>query len=206
MVGVIKDYHHESLKDVVQPTIYGLFPTSTQFLSIKLAAADAGNIVEKSREIWQSYFPGYPFESFFLDDDFNKQYQAEERLMNVIYLFSFLATVIACLGLFGLAAFTAAQRTKEIGVRRVLGASVGSIVRLLSTEFLILVTIGFVIAVPATVYGMGKWLAPFPEKVTIAWWIFALAGLGAVVVAIATVSIQAIRTASADPVKSLRYE
>lgn len=206
VVGVIQDYHHESLKDVVQPTIYSLFPASSRFLSIKLASGDASNIITSANEIWTSFFPGYPFESFFLDDDFNKQYQAEERLMNVFYVFSFLATIIACLGLFGLAAFTAAQRTKEIGIRKVMGASVGSIVRLLSTEFVILVSIGLLIAIPATVYGMNLWLAPFPEKVPIAWWVFGVAGLGAIVVALATVSYQAVRAASADPVKSLRYE
>ena len=206
VVGVVSDYHHESLKNVVQPTVYNLFLRSNNYLSIKLAGSALSTSVDDAKAIWTSFYPEYPFESFFLDDDFNKQYQAEERLMNVFYVFSFLATIIACMGLFGLAAFTAAQRTKEIGVRKVMGASVRSIVRLLSTEFMVLVGVGLLIAVPVTSYSMGVWLEPFKVKVPISWWVFVLSGLGAVLIALATVSFQAIRAASADPIRSLRYE
>lgn len=206
VVGVVSDYYHNSLKQTIQPTAFLLSLGSTRFLSLRVKGADASKVVADAEALWTSLFPGFPFESFFLNDDFNRQYQSEERLMNVFPIFSFLAILIACLGLFGLAAFTAAQRTKEIGIRKVLGASVFSVVQMLSKEFVVLVAVGLGIAVPSCIYAMNLWLAPFPVQVPIHWWVFALAGLGALVIALATVSFQAIRVASADPVTSLRYE
>ncbi len=206
VIGVVGDYHHESLKDVIQPSMYQLSPRAVGFVSIRVAGNDASEAIAQVREVWASLFPAFPFESFFLDDDFNRLYQSEERMMNIFGIFSFLAILIACLGLFGLAAFTAAQRTKEIGVRKVMGATVPSIVRLLSTEFGYLVLAGFVVAVPATLYGIGKWLEPFPYQISVSWWVFALAGIGTLTIALVTVGFQAAKAASADPVRSLRYE
>jgi putative ABC transport system permease protein len=206
VIGVVSDYHHGSLKEAVRPTRYDLDLNATSYLALRISGSDASQAVEEARTLWASIFPGFPFESFFLDDDFNRQYQAEERLMSVFKIFSVLAILIACLGLFGLAAFTAAQRTKEIGVRKVLGASVFSIIRLLSKEFVVLVLFGLVLAVPATIYGMNRWLEPFPYRVDVAWWVFGLVGLGALAIALLTVGYQAAKVASADPVTSLRYE
>jgi putative ABC transport system permease protein len=206
VIGVVGDYYHSSLKVEIQPTIFALAPQSTNFLLLRVAGADAVEVVAESKAEWAALFPGFPFESFFMDDDFNKQYQAEERLMNVFSIFSFLAILIACMGLFGLAAFTAAQRTKEIGIRKVMGASIFSVVKLLSKEFVILVMVGLVVAVPAAVYGMNLWLEPFPIQVPLHWWVFGLAGAGAMIIALVTVGYQAVRAASADPISSLRYE
>jgi len=156
--------------------------------------------------IWMTFFPEIAFNSFFLDDDFNRQYQAEERLQRIFTLFSVLAVLIACLGLFGLAAFTAQQRTKEIGIRKVMGASVGSLVGLLSREFAILVLVGLLIAVPVTLWGLNLWLEPFSYRIEIEWWVFLLSGAITLAIALLTVGWQAMRAASADPIKSLRYE
>ncbi len=206
VIGVIADYHHTSLKDAVQPTMFFLTDRMNNFLSLKVQGLDASQAVAQAEEMWTSMFPAYPFESFFLDDDFNRQYQAEERLMNVFSIFSTLAILIACLGLFGLAAFTAQQRTKEIGIRKVLGANVPSLIGLLTREFAILVGVGLVIAVPSTIYGLNAWLEPFPYRIEIAWWVFAVSGMAALVIALLTVGYQAAKVASADPVSSLRYE
>ena len=150
--------------------------------------------------------PGQPFSYAFLEDSFDAMYRAEQRIGTIALTFACLAIFIACLGLFGLAAFTAEQRTKEIGVRKVLGASVGSIVALLSKDFLKLVLIAIVIASPIAWYAMNRWLQDFAYKITIEWWVFALAGLLAVGIALLTVSFQSIRAALMNPVKSLRSE
>jgi len=206
VIGVIGDYHHTSLKTEIQPTMF--FPTErvNNFISLNVAGADAARTMEAVGAEWAALFPAFPFEGFFLDDDFNRQYQAEERLMNVFGIFSTFAIFIACLGLFGLAAFTAQQRTKEIGIRKILGANVSSLIGLLSREFAALVLVGLVVAIPMTIYGLGKWLEPFPYKIEIAWWVFGLAGLAAMAIALLTVGYQAAKVALADPVTSLRYE
>ena len=176
------------------------------YLSLKIAGSDAFDAVEAVSALWSSQFSAYPFESWFLDDNFNKQYQSEERLRDVFSLFSMLAVFIACLGLFGLSAFTAQQRTKEIGIRKIMGASVPSLVTLLSREFALLVLVGLVVAVPATVYGLNLWLEPFPYRTDIAWWVFALSGMAALAIALVTVGYQANKAASGDLVSSLRNE
>ena len=157
-------------------------------------------------QVWQTFFPGYPFDYFFLDEDYARQYQAEERLTTIFAAFSFLAILISCLGLFGLAAFTAQQRTKELGIRKTLGASVPDLVTLLSKNTLILVGIAFLIATPVTYVAMQQWLAGFAYSTDISWSIFLITGLVAYAVALLTVSYQAIKAALMDPVKALRYE
>lgn len=206
IVGVLSDYHHTSLREVIQPTMY--FPTDRvmNFISLRIAGQDALAATAAVEGVWSELFPDMTFDSFFQDDDFNRQYQAEERLQRIFSLFSALAIIIACLGLFGLAAFTAQQRTKEIGVRKVLGASMPSLVGLLSKEFAVLVVVGLVISIPGVLYGLGRWLEAFPYRVDIAWWVFLVSGLAALVIALLTVGYQALRAASSDPVRSLRYE
>jgi putative ABC transport system permease protein len=156
--------------------------------------------------IWLKDVPATPFDYTFLDDKVQHQYQSETTMSHIINAFAGMAIVISCLGLFGLAAFSAEQRTKEIGIRKVLGASTGGIVRLLSGDFVKLVAIAFVIATPVAWWAMHQWLQAFVYKVTIAWWMFALAGLSAIIVALFTVSFQAIKAAVANPVKGLRSE
>ena len=150
--------------------------------------------------------PEAPLSFSFIDQRFAQLYQAEERFGKVVSYFAALAIMIACLGLFGLASFAAEQRTKEVGVRKVLGASVGSIVLLLSKDFTRVVLIAFVVACPLAYLAMNQWLDTFAYRIGISWWIFIGAGLATLVIALATVSYQAIRVALADPVKALRYE
>jgi putative ABC transport system permease protein len=156
--------------------------------------------------LYKQSFPGNPFEYFFADEQYNRQYQTEHQYGEIFTTASLLAIFIACLGLFGLAAFTAEQRTKEIGVRKVMGASVSSIVGLLSTDFLKLVAIAFVIAVPLVWIAMSRWLEDFAYKTELSWWIFAGAGVLAGLIALITVGTQALKAAVMNPIKSLRTE
>ena len=155
---------------------------------------------------WKQIAPGQPFSYQFMDDSFDEMYRAEQRIGTIALTFAALAILIACLGLFGLAAFMAEQRTKEIGVRKVLGASVTSIIGLLSKDFLKLVLIAICIASPLAWYAMNQWLKDFAYKIDIEWWMFALAGLLAIGIALLTVSFQSIKAALMNPVKSLRSE
>jgi putative ABC transport system permease protein len=155
---------------------------------------------------WKELFPNHPFEYFFLDEEFNKQYAADEKIGRTFLVFTGIAIGVACLGLFGLATFTAQQRTKEIGVRKVLGASVPTIVLLLSREFTKLVIIAFLIATPLSYVLIGKWLENFASRIGISWDIFIIAGVGVLLIALLTVSYQSIKAALANPVKSLRSE
>ena len=152
------------------------------------------------------HFPGNPFEYFFLDDYFNKQYQSERKFGKLFSSFAILAVIIGCLGLFGLSAYTASQRVKEIGIRKVLGASVMNVTSMLSKDFLKLVIISIVIATPIAWFVMNNWLQDFAYRIEIGWWVFAVAGLSALLIALLTVSFQAIKAAMANPVKSLRSE
>jgi putative ABC transport system permease protein len=169
-------------------------------------AAKINQLVAQIQSKWRSLAPGLPFSYRFLDESFNEMYRAEQRVGKIALVFSVLAIFIACLGLFGLATFIAEQRTKEIGIRKVLGASVQGIVQMLSKDFMKLVAISFVIAAPMAWYFMHKWLQDFAFRINISWWIFAAAGLAALLIALVTVSFQAIRAAVSNPVKSLRTE
>ena len=206
IVGVIADYHHQSLRESVDPMMMIPLPQALGYASLRLAAGDTRAAVAEVEEAWNRLFPTAIFTSFFLDADYNQQYQAEEQLRSLFSIFAILAILIACLGLVGLATFTAQQRTKEIGVRKVLGASVPGIVTLLSREFAVLVGIGFVLAVPAAGYAMNLWLDTFPYHTSMGVMPFLMAGLGALLIALMSVGYQSFRAASADPVRSLRSE
>ena len=158
------------------------------------------------RQKWNKYFPNDPFSYSFLDDSFNEQYKADTRFGEVFGLFATLAIIIACFGLLGLSAYNVLQRTKEIGIRKVLGASVQNLLVLLSKEFLVLVLVSFIVAFPVAWIVMNNWLEDFAYRIHIRWWIFAVAGFLAIIIAILTVSIQALKAAVANPVKSLRTE
>lgn len=205
VIGVVKNFHYESLKENIQPL--GLFiDRSTGNIAVTLKAGDFSEALTNIENIWNRMAPSQPFNYRFMDESFNTTYDTEQRLGKIFTVFTFLSILIACLGLFGLAAFNAQKRTKEIGVRKVLGATVGQISYRLTTDFLKMVGISILIALPFGWYVMNKWLEDFSYRIEIGWWVFALAALLAVAVAILTVSYQSIKAAIANPVKSLRTE
>jgi putative ABC transport system permease protein len=206
IIGVINDYHQKSFRYPVEPTM--LFPaySSNSDIAIKVSAANLSATIAAVKNTYGSFFPGNLFDYYFLDDKFNKQYANDQLFGKAFSIFAGFAIFIACLGLLGLALFATAQRTKEIGVRKVLGASVGNIVALLSRDFILLVLIAFVIASPIAYFIMHQWLRDFAYRINVEWWVFAMAGVLAVAVALATISAQAIRAAVMSPAKSLRSE
>jgi putative ABC transport system permease protein len=208
VAGVMKDFNYNSLHKDVNPFMLVYNPERDDIANITVAANNKNykNLLGKIETIWQKDLPGTPFEYAFLDDEVQKQYETEITLARIINSFTLMAILISCLGLFGLAAFSAEQRNKEIGIRKVLGASVSGIVQLLSKDFLKLVLVAIVIATPIAWWAMNKWLQNFAYKIDITWWMLAIAGLVAILIALFTVSFQAIKAAIANPVKSLRTE
>jgi putative ABC transport system permease protein len=206
IVGVIGDYHQKSLRYPVEPTM--LFPaySSGSDIAIRVSAANLTATIAAVKKTDDSFFPGNLFDYYFLDEKFNKQYANDQLFGKAFSIFSGFAIFIACLGLLGLALFATAQRTKEIGVRKVLGASVGNIVLLLSKDFIVLVFAAFVIGAPIAWLIMHQWLQDFAYRIHIEWWVFAITGVLAVTIALATISVQAIRAAVSNPVRSLRAE
>jgi putative ABC transport system permease protein len=205
IVGVISNYNFYSLKMEVGPLLT-FYKNRVNYLVVEFKTANYKGALADVGSIWKGIMPGVPFEYSFLDTDLQKQYTEENTLQKISNSFTILAILISCLGLFGLAMFTAQQRIKEIGVRKVLGASVTGIISMLSKDFLKLVLISIVIACPVAWWLMSKWLEDFAYKTDIGWWVFVLAGIMALLVASVTVSFQAIKAAIANPVKSLRTE
>jgi putative ABC transport system permease protein len=206
IIGVIKDFHHQSMHEAISPEVMMYWPRLFYEISVKIAPQDISGTLAALEKTWQQLAPGFPFQYQFLDDYVASLYLAEEKTERTVETFSALAICIAGLGLFGLAAFAAEQRTKEVGIRKVLGASVAGVVALLSNDFVKLVLIANLFAWPMAWYAMNRWLQNFAYRIEIGWWIFALAGMGALAVALLTVSTQAIRAALANPVEALRYE
>ncbi|GLU43307.1 ABC transporter permease [Allomuricauda sp. NBRC 101325] len=206
VIGVIKDFHFESLRDQVESLALFYGGEFASNLSVKLNEGDVTRTIADIENIWMDIAPTQPFEYYFMDDSFNTSYEAEQRLGQIFMIFTILSIFIACLGLFGLAAFNAQKRVKEIGVRKVLGAGVGQIVFRLSMDFLKLVGLSVIIALPLGWYAMDRWLEDFSYRIDIPWWIFVLSALLAVGVALLTVSYQSIKAAIVNPVKSLRTE
>jgi len=205
IVGVTKDYNYSSLKEQVQPLM--VFYTSQPSNMIVATTSDNyQSLLSDIGVIWKKIIAGTPFEYSFLDEEIQRQYTEEATLRKISDSFTILAILISCLGLFGLAMFTAQQRIKEIGVRKVLGASVTGIVSMLSKDFLKLVFISIFVATPIAWWAMNKWLQDFAYKINISLWVFVLAGTVALLIALITISFQAIRAALANPVKSLRTE
>ena len=205
IIGVVKNFNFESLKQSIGPLSFFLGKRSGM-ASFKVNTANVSGLINKIETLWKQMSPGMPFNYTFLDESFNEMYQSEQRVGKIAIIFSTLAILIACMGLFGLATFIAEQRTKEIGIRKVLGASVQGIVGLLSKDFLKLVAIAFVIAAPLSVWIMNRWLNDFTYRIQLAWWIVGIAGVLALLIALFTVSFQAIRAAVANPAKSLHSE
>uniref|UniRef100_UPI003593D857 FtsX-like permease family protein n=1 Tax=Persicitalea sp. TaxID=3100273 RepID=UPI003593D857 len=207
VIGIIKDFHFKPLRSAIEPMIFRFRPKEYSFnLLVKTSGGDLPQTLAEIGKIHKANEPNYPLSYGFVDQDLAAQYRAEQKISQIVLYFSVLAIFISCLGLFGLATFTAEQRTKEIGVRKVLGASVTSIVALLSKDFLKLLLIAIVIASPIAWYAMNEWLADFAYKIEISWWVFALAAGLAVGIALLTVSFQSVKAALMNPVKSLRSE
>lgn len=206
VVGVVNDYHQESLQKAQDPIIFYCTLYGGEFYSMKVSTTNLDETIKHVEASWEKAFPGNPFSYFFLDDYFNRQYENEQKFGNLFASFSVLAIIVGCLGLFGLSAFTARQKTKEIGIRKVLGSSVNSIFFLLSKDFIKLIVIAIIIAVPLTYYGMTQWLNGFAYRDNIALGTFIVAGAAVILSALITVSFQTVKAARVNPVDSLRYE
>lgn len=207
IIGVVKDFHFASLRQKVEPAVFYYRPNNNfSRIYIKTTGRDASKAVAAAEKLWKQYSPDYPFDYQFMDTQYNELYKSEQRTGQLFNFFSGIAILVSCLGLFGLATFTAQQRTKEIGIRKVLGASITGIVALLSKDFLKLVLIGILIASPIAWWTMSEWLKAFAYKIDLEWWVFALAGFLAIAIALLTVSFQSIRAALMNPVTSLRSE
>jgi ABC-type antimicrobial peptide transport system permease subunit len=207
IVGVVADFNIGSLHEAIKPTLITQFLPFCDKLNIKIqAGTDIPAVISKINAAYKKVFPSGIFEFNFLDQQLDALYKTEARLYSLFKIFSVLAMLISCLGLWGLITFAAQQRVKEIGVRKVLGATVPDIVTLLTKDFVILVCIAIAIAAPLAYWGINKWLQDFAYRIHIGWMAFAVAGFAAIMIALITVSFQAIRAAIANPVKSLRTE
>lgn len=207
VVGVIKDMVMQSPYEPVKPTLFAMDPNWASIITVRIKPSIAMSAaLPKIEKVFRKYNPGSPFENDFTDEEYAKKFADEERIGDLSTFFAILAVFISCLGLFGLASFVAEQRTKEIGVRKVLGASIFNLWRMLSKDFVVLVIVSCLIAIPFTWYFLHQWLQRYTYRTDISWWIFMIAALGALFITMATVSFQAIKAAIANPVKSLRTE
>lgn len=205
IIGVVKDFHIDSLKEEIDAV--SLYLSDDAYaMAVKLEAGNFENAISAIEGVWNTIVPGEPFNYYFMEDSFNDTYQSERRLGNIFIIFTILSLLIACLGLFGLAAFNAEKRVKEIGVRKVLGASVSQISTKLTMDFLKLVGIAILISLPLGWYVMNKWLEDFSYRIDIPWWVFLVAAFLAILISVLTVSYQSIKAAIVNPVKSLRSE
>jgi len=201
----VKDFNFKSLKESVTPLV--LFNSEdTGALTIRMSSADIPGLLAQVKSKWTSLSPNLQINYSFMDQDFERIYESEQRVGKIAIAFTSLAIVIACLGLFGLAAYAAEQRTKEIGIRKVLGANISTIVGMLSRDFIKLVLIAIIISAPLAWWAMHSWLQGFAYHQNMQWWIVAAAGFGAILIAFATISFQSIKAALTNPVKSLRSE
>lgn len=206
VIGVVDDFHFQSLKETIQPLCIRTNMGYWQYISIKVNATNLPATIDAIKNKWDKTIPMRPFNYFFLDEYFNNQYRSEERFGHLIFYFSLLALFVSSLGLLGLSSYSILQRTREIGIRKVLGASISGIVRLLSKDFLRLVTISFIIASPLSWFALNSWLQGFAYRINLSWEILVTASAIALLIALATVSFQAVKAAIANPVKSLRTE
>lgn len=206
VIGVVEDFHYKSLHEKVTASVIQIYPQVTFKIAAKLKQANIKNTLASITNTWNRFSPGYPIDYKFMDETFGNMYTSEEKLGKLLGIFTIMAIIVGCMGLFGLAAFSAEQRRRELGIRKVLGASLLDIIGLMSANFLLLVTIAALIAFPIAWFAMNDWLKDFPYRINISWWIFVLAILAALAIALITVSFQSIKAAVASPVKSLRTE
>lgn len=206
IVGVMKNYHYQSIQSRIDPLALLVVPSYFNFMVIRLGSGDIPDALAYVQETWERMIPNYPFDYQFLDEDFDRMFRSEERMGTLLQTFTGLAIVIACLGLFGLASFTAEQRTKEIGIRKVLGASTPKLLYLLNKEFTKWVVVANVIAWPAAYFILSRWLQEFAYRTSLPWWIFIGSGVIALAGALLTVSYQSLKAALINPADSLKYE
>jgi len=206
VVGVLKDFNDRSFRQDLAPLLITTNVTMYNQAGIKLAMTNISSTLQSVKTIWEQTFPDFVYEYRFLDDKIESFYKQENQLAQLYKIFAAIAIFLSCLGLYGLASFMAVQRIKEVGIRKVLGATAGNIVYLFSKEFIILIAIAFAIATPIAWYSMNQWLQDYVYRINISWWLFAAGGLVAIIIALATISFQAIKAAMANPVKSLRSE
>jgi putative ABC transport system permease protein len=208
IVGIVNNHHQESPKQAYDALIFRYMPNSDAFYSLKATAGNGNweDIIKTAEKKWAAFFPGNPFEYFFLDEHFNKQYKADRQFGATFGLFAILAIIIACLGLFGLVSFVTTQRTKEIGIRKISGAGLGSIMLLLVKDFIKPILIALVIAAPVTWYLLNAWLQDFANKININLWMFVLPAVVILIIALLTISSQTFKVATSNPIKSLRTE
>lgn len=210
IIGVTKDYHQRSLKSAIQPVIFNPIYASdinlAKYFSVKIAGQNVKQAMDQIKSKWDELYPNQPFEYYFLDDLFNSQYKSEQQFGEVFGLFAVLAILISCIGLFGLASYANVQRTKEIGIRKVIGASTKDITAMLVKAFTKWVVLANLVAWPVAYFVMNRWLQSFAYRVDVDWWIFVISGMLALLIAFITIGWQAIKAATANPVESLRYE
>jgi putative ABC transport system permease protein len=208
VAGVVKDFNLRSMHFTIEPAIF-LYPKSIwhkEYISIRPAGQMTSDVLAEVKEEWEATMGSFPMEYFFTDDEYRKNYVADEHQQRGIFIASLIALFIACFGLFGLASYTVGQKSKEIGIRKVLGATVSSILMMLSRSYVVLVGIAFLVACPVSYYFIQQWLDGFAYRITPGWWMFALPGLAVMAVALISVSIQSLKASLANPVDSLRTE
>jgi putative ABC transport system permease protein len=206
VIGVVKDFHFKSLHNRIEPVALCVYPKVFKYLYVRIKPENTFTAMRFLESRWKEVFPGKDFEYSFLNEDFDKLYKTEIRLANVFNFIAVLSMLVGCLGLFGLAQYAVQRRTKEIGIRKIMGSTIFNVVTLLIKDFIKWVGIAIVLAWPATYYVMNKWLQGFAYQININWQIFFFSGGIVVLIALVTVSFQAIKTATANPVKSLKYE
>jgi putative ABC transport system permease protein len=206
IIGVVKDYHYRSLHEAIGPFIIRMYKPYQSFIYFKLQPENIDATIDYIKKITLKFAPDFPFQFAFLDDVYNRLYEVENRMETIYQAFAFLAIFISCLGLLGLASFTIEQRTKEIGIRKVLGASMTGIIQLLTKDLIKWIIFANIIALPIAFIALNSWLQNFAYRIAISWWTFILAGILALVIALLTVSFQSIRAVLANPVEALRYE
>lgn len=206
LAGIVANYHQEGLQKTIEPMIFRLSLTNRGSYALKIDSKNLPGTVEAVQKIWNKYFPADPFNYFFLDEYFNRQYKADQDFGKVFFVFSFLAIVIACFGLLGLSAYNVIQRAKEISVRKILGASTQNLFYILSKDFLALIVVALVVAIPVCWLIMHSWLQNYAYRINISWWVFAIAGLAALCIALMAISFQSFKAVLANPVKNLRTE
>lgn len=209
IIGVVKDFNMASLREEIQPVVFSLSTSGTtplRYMAIRLSSKNISPTVQFIKNTWTEFAPGHPIQYKFMDEEIHQFYTKEEKFLQIFLSFAALAIFIACLGLLGISAYAAVERTKEIGVRKVLGASTANILGIFTGDFIKSIIVANVLAFPIAYYVMNKWLQNFAYKTALSWWIFVVAGSVAIIIALLTVSIQAIRAALTNPVESLRYE
>jgi putative ABC transport system permease protein len=206
IIGITDDFHYRGMQEVVEPLVMDIENSLFEAITLSIRVENMNNLMRFIRSTWDDHFPGVPFEYSFLDENFDREYRYEDRMGKLLGIITTLGFFIACLGLFGLASFVARSRIKEIGIRKVLGASTPDIVSLLSKKFVLLILISVIIAIPTAWYSMNKWLQDFAYRIDMGLFVFFVAAAGALVIALTTVSIQGIRASVVNPANSLRNE